>query len=118
MYASNTKFRTGLSQLTPQRTGILLVAAQHERVLGRRNMQGSTASSSFSTNIGSRETLTALTPNCAAMVRACVLQCMAASGLHCVASSTSQATSTVFGGAPHGRSRSLSASRSLATNVK
>ncbi len=83
-----------------------------------------TMSSSFSTNFGSRETLKprttcgfrplarqcrktvlALTPNSAAILR--VLQCVAASGLVCVVSSTSRATSTLTGGAPRGRSRSM-----------
>ena len=83
-----------------------------------------TMSSSFSTNLGSRETLKprtrcgfrplacqcritvlALTPNSAAILR--VLQCVAAAGLVCVVSSTSWATSTLAGGAPRGRSRSM-----------
>jgi transposase-like protein len=56
----------------------------------------------------STRTLAALTPNSAAIVR--VLQCVAASGVLCVVSSTRRATSTVLGGAPRGRSRSMPAS--------
>ena len=56
-----------------------------------------------------RETLAALTPNSAAIVR--VLQCVAALGVLWVVSFTRRATSTVTGGAPRGRSRSIPASR-------
>src|SRR3990167_4077903 len=87
-----------------------------------------TMSSSFSTNLGSRETLkprtrcgfkplarqcretlAALTPSVAAILR--VLQCVAASGLLCVVSSTRRATSTFTGGAPRGRSTSHALTR-------
>ena len=51
------------------------------------------------------ETLAALTPSCSARVR--VLQWVAASGLLCVVNSTTRATSTLTGGAPRGRSRSM-----------
>ena len=54
------------------------------------------------------EMLAALTPSSAAILR--VLQCVAAAGVLCVVSSTSRATSTVAGGAPRGRSRSMPAS--------
>jgi hypothetical protein len=83
-----------------------------------------TMSSSFSTNFGSREilkprtrcgfnplacqcriTVLGLTPSTAAIVR--VLQCVAASGLLCVVSSTNLDTSTLTAGAPRGRSRSM-----------
>jgi len=83
-----------------------------------------TMSSSFSTNFGSREilkprtkcgfkplacqcriTVLGLTSSTAAILR--VLQCVAASGVLCVVSFTSLATSTLTGGAPRGRSRSM-----------
>ena len=79
-----------------------------------------TMSSSFSTNFGSRETfeprtmcgfrplacqcriaVLALTPSTAPILR--VLQCVTASGLLYVVSSTSLCTSTFTGGAPRGR---------------
>ena len=47
----------------------------------------------------------ALTPSTAPILR--VLQCVAASGVVCVVSSTSLAASTFTGGAPRGRSRSM-----------
>ena len=90
------------------------------------DMYKPTISSSFSTNWGSREalklrtrwgfkplarqcreTLAALTPNSAAIVR--VLQCVAALGVLWVVRSTRRATSTVTGGAPRGKSRSMPA---------
>ncbi|QYY29535.1 hypothetical protein K2O51_04910 [Cupriavidus pinatubonensis] len=58
-------------------------------------------------------TVLALTPNSAASLR--VLQCVAATGLPCVVSSTSRAVSTFNGGAPRGKSRSIPASSTIRT---
>ena len=99
----------------------LLVAAQHQRMLRRghvqthdvfeflneprvaRNLEPAHQMRLDAVGLPVAQTVLGATPNAAAIVRA--LQCVAASGMVCVVSSTSLATSTLTGGAPRGRSR-------------
>lgn len=122
----------------------LLIAAQHQRMLGRRHVQADdvfelfdklTMSSSFSTNFGSRETLNvstrcglrpwacqirstllSLTPICSARRR--VLQCVAAAGVVCVVRRTISAASMRGLRPLRGKSASIAARPPLANRSR